>query len=233
MEIRPTALGPDAVLLLIALVLGGFVGLERQRNGHPAGLRTHILVCVGSTLFTVLSIQFSLGIAGTPRDTPSRIAANIVVGVGFLGAGAIIREGMSVHGLTTAASVWTTAAIGMAVGSGLPGLAALATLFTLAVLLVLAPLERRLNLKRPERDLKVTVSETDHGPARVLARLAQEGVLVFAVRSEFAPPVNSISSDPPLRKMTMRVLLPSGLDREGLYASLASELGVLDTALMP
>src|SRR5437016_3959967 len=120
------SLETQAVALLLAVLLGGVIGLERQWRGHPAGLRTHILVCVGATLITLLSIQFGRGLNGGQPDVPGRIAANVVVGIGFLGAGAIIREGDTVHGLTTAASIWTTAAIGMAVGTGMSLLATVA-----------------------------------------------------------------------------------------------------------
>ncbi|MHB0997774.1 MAG: MgtC/SapB family protein [Armatimonadota bacterium] len=98
--------------LILASILGGVVGFERERHEHPAGLRTHILVCMGSTLIMLISQSF-----GTVTD-PSRIAAQIVSGIGFLGAGTILRQGSVVRGLTTAASLWTVAGIGMAVGLG-------------------------------------------------------------------------------------------------------------------
>jgi len=119
--------------LLLALLLGGLIGWERERHARPAGLRTHILVCVGATLLTLISSSF-----GTNGD---RIAAQVVTGVGFLGAGTIIREGASslVHGLTTAASLWAIAAVGMAVGYGglyaeLGTVATVIILFTLTLL---------------------------------------------------------------------------------------------------
>src|SRR5690349_6767845 len=97
--------------LLLSVVLGGLIGLERELHGHPAGLRTHILVCMGSALITLVSV-YSANLNGV-RSDPTRISAQIVTGIGFLGAGAIIREGGSIRGLTTAASLWTTAAIGL------------------------------------------------------------------------------------------------------------------------
>jgi putative Mg2+ transporter-C (MgtC) family protein len=106
-----------AARLFAASVFGAAIGVEREVHGHPAGMRTHLLVSLGSALFTVLSIfGFPLG-SGQAAD-PSRVAAQIVSGIGFLGAGAIIKEGLSVRGLTTAASLWATAAVGMAVGAG-------------------------------------------------------------------------------------------------------------------
>jgi putative Mg2+ transporter-C (MgtC) family protein len=103
--------------LVLAAVLGALIGAEREIHGHPAGIRTHMLVALGSGLFTVLSIHgFGQG-PGVPID-PTRIAAQIVSGIGFLGAGAILKDGIVIRGLTTAASLWATAAVGMAAGAG-------------------------------------------------------------------------------------------------------------------
>ncbi len=100
--------------LLLAMALGGIVGWQRESAEKPAGFRTHILVCVGAALFTLVS---AVGFFGSGAD-PARVASNIVVGIGFLGAGTIWRTGASVQGLTTAASLWTVAAIGTAAGVG-------------------------------------------------------------------------------------------------------------------
>jgi putative Mg2+ transporter-C (MgtC) family protein len=110
-----------AVRLVVASVLGAAVGLEREIHAHPAGMRTHLLVSLGSAAFTVLSIFFFETPAapnGSLPTDPSRIAAQIVSGIGFLGAGAILKYGTSVRGLTTAASLWATAGVGMAAGAG-------------------------------------------------------------------------------------------------------------------
>ncbi|HET7791358.1 MAG TPA: MgtC/SapB family protein [Gemmatimonadales bacterium] len=99
--------------LLLAVLLGGAIGFEREISGKPAGLRTNILICVGATLFTVLSAKMSLG-----RGDPARVAAQILPGVGFIGAGTILHTRGSVTGLTSAATIWVVAAIGMAIGGG-------------------------------------------------------------------------------------------------------------------
>jgi putative Mg2+ transporter-C (MgtC) family protein len=110
-----------ALRMLLAAFLGAVIGFEREIHDHPAGMRTHLLVSLGSAVFTVLSIYAFSGPpapnGSIPTDT-SRVAAQIVSGIGFLGAGAIIKYGTSVRGLTTAASLWATAAVGMAVGAG-------------------------------------------------------------------------------------------------------------------
>lgn len=110
-----------ALRLVIASLLGAAIGFEREIHAHPAGMRTHLLVSLGSAAFSVLSIFFFVSPAapnGSLPTDPSRIAAQIVSGIGFLGAGAIIKYGTSVRGLTTAASLWATAAVGMAAGAG-------------------------------------------------------------------------------------------------------------------
>jgi putative Mg2+ transporter-C (MgtC) family protein len=100
--------------LLLAAVLGGAIGAERELNDQAAGLRTHMLLTIGACLFTLVS---AYGFGAGPRD-PSRLAAQVVTGIGFLGGGAIVRHGLTVKGLTTAASIWATASVGVAVGAG-------------------------------------------------------------------------------------------------------------------
>ncbi len=146
-------------LLLLALLLGGLIGWERERHARPAGLRTHILVCVGATLLTQISESF-----GANGD---RIAAQVVTGVGFLGAGTIIREGTTglVHGLTTAASLWAIAAVGMAVGYGglYAELGTVATVVILFTLTLLNTFEEDLIRQRRHQALTV-VFKTDCDP---------------------------------------------------------------------
>ena len=108
-----------SIRMLLAAVLGAAIGFEREIHDHPAGMRTHLLVSLGSTIFTILSIygfEFPSGPTGTVATDTSRVAAQIVSGIGFLGAGAILKYGTSIRGLTTAASLWTTAAIGTSLG---------------------------------------------------------------------------------------------------------------------
>jgi putative Mg2+ transporter-C (MgtC) family protein len=129
-----------AARLVVAAVLGALIGLERERRSHPAGMRTHLLVSVGSAAFTVLSIEYFLA----PGADPGRIAAQIVTGIGFLGAGAILKDKGSIKGLTTAASLWVVAAIGMAAGAGAWGVAVATTLIVLVSLWPLQVIEQKL-----------------------------------------------------------------------------------------
>lgn len=135
--------------LAVAALLGGLIGGEREYSGHDAGLRTNILVALGACLFTILSIFAFPDINGV-RD-PARLAAQIVSGIGFLGAGAVFRDGDKVRGMTTAATIWLVAAIGMSVGAGFYWLASAATLLTLAVLTALAPLSAAIKHRRHQR----------------------------------------------------------------------------------
>jgi putative Mg2+ transporter-C (MgtC) family protein len=130
--------------LIVAAVLGGLIGLEREYHGHPAGMRTHLLVSVGAATFTVLSIEAFKG----PGTDPARIAAQIVTGIGFLGAGAILKDRGGIRGLTTAASLWAVSAVGMAAGAAAWGVAVAASLIVLVSLWPLHVLERRLLRRR-------------------------------------------------------------------------------------
>ena len=136
-----------ALRLFTATALAGIVGLDREHRRSAAGLRTHALVGMSSCLVMIVSAFGFADILGTPGVglDPSRIAAQIVTGIGFLGAGTIIAHGESVRGLTTAASIWTVAALGIAVGGGMYRAAILGTALTLILLLVMRPIEYRLD----------------------------------------------------------------------------------------
>ncbi len=147
----------ELLRILVAAGLGAAVGIERELREHEAGLRTHMLVAVGSALFTLVSAYgfsefFALGTRVAPVD-PTRIAAQIVTGIGFLGAGAIIRQGSNVRGLTTAATLWAVAAIGLAAGAGFYGGAVATTIVVIFALWPLRILTRRL-LGREEGDAR-------------------------------------------------------------------------------
>jgi putative Mg2+ transporter-C (MgtC) family protein len=128
---------------LLALLAGALVGLERSYRGRAAGLRTYALVCLGSALLVVLAEELSRGPAGGVGDS-TRVIQGIVTGIGFLGAGVIVKEGFSVRGLTTAASIWVISAVGVVIGAGFYVLGAIATVLTLALLSILRTVEDRL-----------------------------------------------------------------------------------------
>jgi putative Mg2+ transporter-C (MgtC) family protein len=128
----PTPPSEAFLRLALAAVLGGAIGLEREHRRKPAGLRTNMLIALGSALFSILSVELGAG-----AGSPDRIAAQVVTGIGFLGAGAILRSGENVHGLTTAATIWVNAAIGMAAGLGSYTVAAISAAITVVVLALL------------------------------------------------------------------------------------------------
>ncbi len=126
----------QALKLVLAVILGGLIGFERERSHKPAGLRTHMMVCLGSALITIVSINYFLG-------DNARIVSGIITGIGFIGAGTIIAQGhKGVHGLTTAASLWTVAAIGITIGVGYYALAGIAAVLIVLILFI-AKLEHR------------------------------------------------------------------------------------------
>ena len=140
----------DIIRLSVALVIGGLIGAEREYHGKGAGLRTMIMICVGSALFTMVS-----GRIGGPGD---RIAANIVNGIGFLGAGIIFREDNRVKGLTTAATVWAVSALGMCVGDGHYDIAIIGFVFILGSLLLLVTLSSQIQRLNQSRDYKIVTA---------------------------------------------------------------------------
>lgn len=215
--------------LVLAMLCGGFIGLERQFNGNAAGLRTHILVCVGSTIITITSVEIGMGVRGGMRGDPGHIAAQIVSGIGFLGAGAIMREGANVHGLTTAASIWAVAGIGISIGASphLGELGILATVVVLITLIVLTQLERMLKWKPSSSRLDVEVREAHHGPARLLDMLSSKEIIIYGVRSEPAASANQADPMNAARLMHLRVELPKTFDRNQFNAIMAEEKGVV------
>lgn len=166
--------------LAVAAGLGGAIGFERELRERQAGLRTHLVVSVGSALFTLVS-AYAFRNFGNKVD-PTRIAAQIVSGIGFLGAGAIIRQGLSVRGLTTAATLWLVAAIGMASGAGYYDGAVIATLgalFTLGPLRILA--YRVIHKYRPEIDRLLVEIPAGGSPAPLIEGVERQGSRVVAL----------------------------------------------------
>jgi putative Mg2+ transporter-C (MgtC) family protein len=177
----------------MAVLAGGLIGLERTYHGRPAGFRTHTLVCTASALLMLVTIYQWQLLKGAPLETirvdPTRMAQGIMTGIGFLGAGVIMREGLTVRGLTTAASIWITAAIGILIGIGFYFPAVVATLITLGALALFRWIEMvmpshyyaRLNIRfkrqetPAEAELRDLIAQQNFSVANLSYRLEQEG----------------------------------------------------------
>ena len=149
----------DSLSLCVALALGAIIGMERELSDKAAGLRTNILICVGSCLFMIVSKNFT----GILNADPTRIAAQIVTGIGFIGAGAIMHEGEQVTGLTTAATIWVVAAVGMAVGVGDYRIGAFTTLMTLLVQTLFPRLDAYVDELRQRHTFKISSDLDENG----------------------------------------------------------------------
>lgn len=162
--------------ILLAIVLGFAIGFEREITNKWAGLRTHMLVCLGSCIFTLLSIHAFPVMAHSPQADPARIAAQIITGIGFIGGGTVLRHGYSIYGLTTAATLWITASIGMACGCGFTSLAIVSTGLSVATLVLIRIFEKRYLHRGSKiiRKFKITffseISASEHIYAKVIEK---------------------------------------------------------------
>jgi putative Mg2+ transporter-C (MgtC) family protein len=199
---------PDLLLHLVAaLVAGGAIGLERSYHGRPAGFRTHALVCLASSLLMLLTVyqgQWFPAVGDTVRIDPTRMAQGIMTGIGFLGAGVIFKEGLTVRGLTTAASIWTTAAIGILMGVGEYLAGAVATVLALGILSVFRQIEMRfpthlyarhaVRFERgavmPEADVRTLLANHGFKAANLSYYLCDDGTMI-----EYRMAIRTVHSD--------------------------------------
>ncbi|MER2138836.1 MAG: MgtC/SapB family protein [Succiniclasticum sp.] len=198
----------DMILrLLVAAVLGGIVGMERGSGDRPAGFRTHILVCAGSALIMLVSMYGFEGFADVPLKYPNnrdsaRIAAQVVSGIGFLGAGTILHEGITVRGLTTAASLWMISAIGLATGAGMYLVSIVATIITFTTLTTFHSVEKRFaaaSSKSDKKYIRVVASNTPELVAEVATFLTQNGIKVKTINVQ-----NNSSNDKVVLELYLR-----------------------------
>lgn len=193
-----------SIRLFLAVLLGGLVGLEREASSHAAGLRTHILVCVGSTLIMLLSIYGFRDFVGEPnvRVDPSRLAAQVISGIGFLGAGTILFNGRSITGLTTAASLWVVAAIGLAAGAGFYFASVLACLLVLISLWILNKVERKYFGGKRVYSIHIKAIDQPGSLGKIFALLGSRKVQIRKIRLEEA------SGEGSAVQMTFAVTVP-------------------------
>jgi putative Mg2+ transporter-C (MgtC) family protein len=218
--------GEVTLRLFVAAVLGGAIGFERELRERQAGLRTHLLVSVGSALFTLVSAYGFTSFMGSPlvaRIDPTRIAAQIVTGIGFLGAGAIIRQGLSIRGLTTAATLWLVAAIGMAAGAGWWSAAVITTA---GAVLTLGPLRgmayRVLVRIRPQHERLLVEIPAGGSAAPIIDAIEREGGRVVSL---------DVTQEGERRSVGVSIELPSA-SAPAVVAGVAEIDGVLEVRWM-
>ena len=214
----PSLTGWDALLrLAVAGGLGAAVGFERELRDREAGIRTHLLVSLGSALFTIVSAygfrDFLTSGAVVVRTDPTRIAAQIVTGIGFLGAGAIIRQGFSVRGLTTAATLWVVAAVGLACGAGYYSAAALSTALVLLALYPLRIVAYRILIRfRPEGGRLLVELPLGQSPGMVIDELERLGARIASLE---------VTQEGDRRRLEVDVALPRDLHVPNIVSRIA------------
>lgn len=199
--------------LVLSLLLGSCVGFERKRKGQNAGVRTFSLIAMGACLAMILSIYVPQEYLGLKNGDPSRIAAQVVSGIGFLGAGAIIQMKGSVRGLTTAAGIWMVSAIGMAVGVGMYWIATVATVLILLILVQLERFEHRVRIGSEMRIIRLLLSTVvdDIGPYRKV--LSENHILFTNYYVEYDYQQNKT-------RLNLVVIIPDDTDKIRLFAEL-------------
>jgi putative Mg2+ transporter-C (MgtC) family protein len=213
------------VPLLMAGLCGGIVGVERESANRPAGLRTHVLVCIGSALVMQVSISMYAMVeqTGVGNADPGRIAAQVVSGIGFLGAGTIMREGATIRGLTTAASLWVVAGVGLAVGSGLYLESIVATTLVVVTLKSLSYVERRF-LPRAHRTLILNVTDTPGRLGALATVCGRWGANIRSVNMRQGPVAGTV-------EITFSVKLSGrSPDTTGLIGELMATEGVISVS---
>ena len=209
----PPELIDQALFLSAAAGLGSLIGLEREIHGQPAGLRTHMILSMGAALAAILSIAYSSFISSPalPSD-PGHIVAQVVSGVGFLGAGAIMKMGVTVKGLTTASSLWTTAIIGIACGSGYLQLAGVAAVLVFVILTIINRLEKAVLTSYGTHTLKVVLDDRP-GIVKDIREMLEERRVKLVSLSASMP-------DRATLKLSMVIRKPSNLGMDSLINSL-------------
>ncbi len=221
----PTLNWDEALLrLALAATLGGLIGVERELREREAGLRTHLLVALGSALFTIVGAygfhEFLESGQAVVRADPTRISAQIVTGIGFLGAGAIIRQGLSVRGLTTAATLWVVAAVGLASGAGYYSAAVITTALVLIALYPLRILAFRILRRfRPEDGRLLVELPAGHPPGEVIDEIERAGARIDSI---------DVSQEGERRRLELDLALPRGVAAPRLVALIADVPSVAD-----
>ena len=209
-----------AIRLLLSGILGGFIGYERESHHKSAGLRTHILVSIGSCLIMILSIKIYSSVQGLTNADPARLAAQVVSGIGFLGAGSIIKDGPTVKGLTTAASLWVVSGVGLAVGSGYYMGALMTTGLVFMTLTILSRLENK--EYQSLVNLFITTSDMPGQIGEIGSLLGSHGILIKDI---------SIDEKKDMVALTFKVHVPAGVNSNGVVIDLLKIQGITNVKL--
>lgn len=201
------------VRLMLSLVCGSLVGMERKRKGQIAGIRTFALISMGATLAMILSIYVPQEYMGLKNGDPGRIAAQVITGIGFLGAGAIIQMKGSVRGLTTAAGIWMVATIGMTIGVGMYTVAFAATAFIIFILLILERIEHRIHVGAETRIIRIRVNEILDNIDDYRRCLAERRVTLVNTFVDY-------EYSEPSTRLNLVVLIPAKTDYVSLFGML-------------
>lgn len=209
--------------LLLSAILGGLIGMEREVNNRPAGLRTHILVTLGSALIMIISIDAFYFGGGVPLGDPSRLAAQVVSGIGFLGAGTIMRTGNNIVGLTTAASLWVSAGIGLAIGSGYYFGAIVTGAIVLITLISLGLFEKRA-LRKKHKTIQVVGANRPGLIGNIGTLFGQYNV---SIKSINILDENLDDDENGILKVAFLVKIPMGIDVNIFYKEICKIKGVI------
>jgi len=202
----------DLFKLVLAMVLGGLVGLEREITNRPAGFRTHTLVCMGSTLVMVTSMHLFRVYKDVVNLDPARLGAQVISGIGFLGAGTILKDKTRVRGLTTAASLWVVACIGLAIGSGLYEISVFAAVLAYITLILLKRMERLLKNKSKIEEIDLDIQNIPGQIAKVTECMGRLNVQITDIKMD--------PTDEQWVQTKFYVMLPRGMKREDLMKEL-------------
>ena len=208
----------DIFKLVLAMLLGGLVGLEREITNRPAGFRTHTLVCMGSTLVMVTSMHLFRLYHGIVNLDPARLGAQVISGIGFLGAGTILKDKTRVRGLTTAASLWVVACIGLAIGAGLYGVSIFVAVLAYVTLILLKKMERFLKQRSEIEEIELDIRNVPGQIAKVTECMGRLNVQIRDIKIE--------PTDESWVQTKFYVMLPRGMKREELMEELKTVEGV-------
>jgi len=205
--------------LALSCILGGIIGLERESLNRPAGLRTYTLVCMGSTLAMIVSLEMYYQFQATVNADPGRIAAQVVSGIGFIGAGTIIREGATIRGLTTAAGIWVVGCIGLAIGAGMYVPAVVTSILVLFILIYFVRVEERISGMRDYRAFSMIIDDVPGQVGRIGSALGDLGVSIKNIHL-------SDMEDQGRLEVELLVVLPQNLDAITVIDNLSNVAGV-------